>query len=114
VKHGEGNTNFPELSLVKFLLLTYHHTISGPPPWISHNGLLGGRTLFFYSWAVFGLGNVTQSKMTAHDHLCMHIAVVSTYYPNTMKPPYIVLSIKIQYHPALCATTRCYATDLSS
>jgi len=24
VKHGEGNTTLPELSLLKFLLLTYH------------------------------------------------------------------------------------------
>jgi len=26
VKHGEGNTNSPELSLLKFLLLAYHHS----------------------------------------------------------------------------------------
>jgi len=26
VKHGEGNTNSPELSLLKFLPLAYHHS----------------------------------------------------------------------------------------
>ena len=30
-----------------------------------------------------------QSKMTACDHLYMHIVVVSIFYPNTIKPPYI-------------------------
>jgi len=54
VKHGEGNTNSPELLLLKFLSLAYHQVISWPPPWISNlfsQCLLGGRTLF-YSWAV--------------------------------------------------------------
>jgi len=37
VKRGEGNTNSPELSLLKFLPLTYHQAISWPPPWISHH-----------------------------------------------------------------------------
>jgi len=35
VKHEEDSTNFPELSLLKFLLLTIT-AISWPPPWISH------------------------------------------------------------------------------
>jgi len=29
-----GNTNSAELSLLKFLLLAYHHSHSWPPPWI--------------------------------------------------------------------------------
>ena len=59
-KCGEINTNLHELSLLKFLLLTYRQAISRPPPWIYiffHNGLLGGHTLL-YSWAVFGLDNI--------------------------------------------------------
>ena len=32
VKHGEGNTNSPELSLLKFLLLIHRQTISWLPP----------------------------------------------------------------------------------
>ena len=31
-----SGTNSPELSLLKFLPLTYHHSHSWPPPWISH------------------------------------------------------------------------------
>jgi len=30
-KRGEGNTNSPELSLLKFLPLAYHQAISWPP-----------------------------------------------------------------------------------
>jgi len=54
VKYGEGNTNSPELLLLKFLLLAFHHshflaaTLDFPS---FHNSILGGRTLF-YSWAV--------------------------------------------------------------
>ena len=48
-----GNTNSAELSLLKFLLLAYHHSHSWPPPSL-FTGLLGA-THFFYSWAVFGL-----------------------------------------------------------
>jgi len=33
---GEGNTNSPELSLLKFLPLAYHQVISWLPPWISN------------------------------------------------------------------------------
>jgi len=45
VKHGEGNTNSPELSLLKFLPLAYHQVISWPPPWISH---------LFLQWPFWG------------------------------------------------------------
>ena len=40
-----GNTNSPELSSLKFLLLAYHHCHLGFHICF-HNGLLGGRTLF--------------------------------------------------------------------
>jgi len=43
---------WPELLLLKFLLLTYHHSHFFHI--FFHNGLLGGCTLF-HSWAVFGL-----------------------------------------------------------
>jgi len=48
VKHGEGNTNSPELSLLKFLPLAYHQAIFGHHLGFHiffHNGLLGGHTL---------------------------------------------------------------------
>jgi len=56
-----GNTNLVELSLLKFLLLVYHHSHSWPPPWISHlffTMAFLGDTHFFYSWAVFGLNHI--------------------------------------------------------
>jgi len=60
VKREEGNTNSPELSLLKFLLLTYHHStaISWPPPWISHLFSQWRLHTFFNSWAVFGLDDL--------------------------------------------------------
>ena len=33
---GQLAQNLPELSLLKFLPLTYHHSHFWPPPWISH------------------------------------------------------------------------------
>ena len=54
-----GNTNSAELSLLKFLLLAYHHSHSWPPPpWISlffSQWPSWGPHTFFYSWAVFEL-----------------------------------------------------------
>jgi len=60
VKHGEGSTNLPELLLLKFLLLSYHHShFLAATHIFFHNGLLGGRT-FFYSLAVLGLGLIVE------------------------------------------------------
>jgi len=51
VKCGEGKTNLPEMSLLKFLLSTYHHShfLAATLNFTSffHNGLLGGHALFF-------------------------------------------------------------------
>jgi len=50
VKRGEGNINLPGLSLLKFLLLTYHHShfLAATLNFTSfHNDLLGGCTLFW-------------------------------------------------------------------
>ena len=47
--HYDSAPNSPELSLLQFLLLSYHHSHSWPPPGFHsffHNGLLGGHTLF--------------------------------------------------------------------
>jgi len=58
VKHKEGNTNSAELSLLKFLQLTYHHsyflaaTLNFPS---FFTVAFLGAAHFFYSWAVFGL-----------------------------------------------------------
>jgi len=54
VKHGEGNTNSPELSLLKIF------AISLPFTWISHLFSLWpfwGRTLFL-QLGCFGLDNI--------------------------------------------------------
>jgi len=58
VKHGEGSTNLPELSLLKFLLLTYHHShfLQATLDFTSFFTMaLLGAAHFFYSLAVFGL-----------------------------------------------------------
>jgi len=56
VKHGEGNTNSPELLLLKFLPLAYHHShfLAAILDFTSFSKqhLRGLHT--FYSWAVFG------------------------------------------------------------
>jgi len=57
VKRGEGNTNSPELSLLNFLLLTYHHShfFAATLNFTSFFRWLSGGHTLFYSWAVFGL-----------------------------------------------------------
>jgi len=58
VKREEGNTNSPELSLLKFLLLTYHHSdfLTATLDFTSFFTMAFlGAAHFFYSWAVFGL-----------------------------------------------------------
>jgi len=48
--HYDSAPNSPELSLLKFLLLAYHHSHSWLPPWISHlffTICLLGATYFF-------------------------------------------------------------------
>jgi len=58
VKHEEGNTNSPELSLLKFLLLPYHHIhiLAATLDFTSFFTMAFlGAAHFFYSWAVFGL-----------------------------------------------------------
>jgi len=58
VKLGEGNTNSPDISLLKFLLLTYHHShflaTTLDFTYLFTMAFLGAAH-FFYSWAVFGL-----------------------------------------------------------
>jgi len=58
VKRGEGNTNSPELSLLKFLLLTDHHSHFLAATLDSTSfftmAFLGAPN-FVYSWAIFGL-----------------------------------------------------------
>jgi len=58
VKCGEGNTNSPELSLLKFLPLAHHHShfLAATLEFTSFftTAFLGAAD-FFYSWAVFGL-----------------------------------------------------------
>jgi len=58
VKHGEGNTNSPELSLLKFLPLVYHqsHFLAATLDFTTF--FTTGATHFFYSWAVFGLDRI--------------------------------------------------------
>jgi len=55
VKRGEGNTNSPELSLLKILPLAYHHShfLVATLDFTSFftMAFLGPHT-FFYSWAV--------------------------------------------------------------
>jgi len=58
VKRGEGNTNLPELSLLTFLLLTYHHShFLAATLYFTSFFIIAflGAAHFFYSWAVFGL-----------------------------------------------------------
>jgi len=58
VKREEGNTNSPELLLLKFWLLTYHHShfLAATLDFTSFLTMaLLGAAHFFYSWAVFGL-----------------------------------------------------------
>jgi len=47
VKRGEGNTNSPELSLLKFLPLAYHHSHFLAAIWISHLFSQQGPHTFF-------------------------------------------------------------------
>jgi len=58
VKHGEGNTNSPELSLLKFLRLAHHHShfLAATLDFTSFftTAFLGGRTLFL-QLGCFGL-----------------------------------------------------------
>jgi len=66
-----GNTNSAELSLLKFLLLDYHHSHYWPPPWISHlfhNGLPGGRILILQ----LGCFWITLLKTTMQIHMNCH------------------------------------------
>ena len=58
MKHGEGNTNLPELLLLNFLPLTYHysHFLAAILDFTSFfTTAFLGATYFLYSWAVFGL-----------------------------------------------------------
>jgi len=58
VKRGEGNTNSPELSLLKCLLLAYHHShfLAATLDFTSFSTMVFlGATHFIYSLAVFGL-----------------------------------------------------------
>jgi len=58
VKCGEGTTNSPELSLLKFLPLAYHQAISLPPTWILHlfsQWPSWGAAHFFLQLGCFGL-----------------------------------------------------------
>jgi len=58
VKRGEGNTNSPESSLLKFLPLAYHHShfLAATLDFTSlFMTAFLGAAYFFYSWAVFGL-----------------------------------------------------------
>jgi len=58
VKREEGNTNSPELWLLKFLLLTYYHShfLAATLDLTSFFTMAFlGAAHFFYSWAVFGL-----------------------------------------------------------
>jgi len=84
VKHGECNTNFPELSLLKFLLLTYHHShfLATTLDFTSFFTMTFlGAAHFFYSWpwAVFGLdghfffNHWTKSKLVYLQLLLFHI-----------------------------------------
>jgi len=56
-------TNSPELSLLKFLPLAYHHShfLAATLDFTSFFTIAFlGATTFFYSWAVFGLDIVEQ------------------------------------------------------
>jgi len=58
VKHGEGNTNSPKLSLLKFLPLAYHHShfLTATLDFTSFfTAAFLGATHNFYSWAAFEL-----------------------------------------------------------
>jgi len=55
VKRGEGNTNSPELSLLKILPLAYHHShfLAATLDFTSFFPMaFFGAAHFFYSWAV--------------------------------------------------------------
>jgi len=69
VKRGEGNTNSPELSSLKFLPLAYHHShfLAATLDFTSFfTTAFLGATHFFYSWAVFlflfGLSDFCESQ----------------------------------------------------
>jgi len=69
--HYDLAPNSPELSLLKFLLLAYHHSHSWPPPWISHlffKVAFLGAAHFFYSWAVFGLDFISFCNFMLYCH----------------------------------------------
>jgi len=58
VKHGEGSTNSSEFSLLKFLLLGYHHSYFLATTLYFTSFFTTaylGAAHFLYSWAVFGL-----------------------------------------------------------
>ena len=60
LKRREGSTNLPKLSLLKFLLLTYHHnhflaTTLDFTSFFTMTFL--GAAHFFYSLAIFGLSS---------------------------------------------------------
>jgi len=58
VKRGEGNTNSPELLLLKYLPLAHYHShfLAATLDFTSFfTTAFLGAARFFYSWAVFGL-----------------------------------------------------------
>jgi len=62
VKPGDGNTNLPELLLLKILLSIYHHShfLAATLDFTSFFTMTFlGAAHFFYSWAVFGLDYYT-------------------------------------------------------
>ena len=78
VKCGEGSINLLELSLLKFLLLTYHcsHFLAATLDSTSFFIVaFWGATHFFYSFAVFGLDFTSFCMLQS-----WHIAINGCYY----------------------------------
>ena len=69
MKHGESNTNLPELLLLKLLPLSYHHShfLAATSDFRFHvffTIAFLGATHFFYSWAVLhGLDRKTHAVL---------------------------------------------------
>ena len=75
VKHGEGTTYIPELSLLKFLSLAYHHShsLDTTLDFTSFfTAALLGSAHFFYSCAVFDWIDLTGAySIISFDVECM-------------------------------------------
>jgi len=90
VKRGEGNTNSPELSLLKFLPLAYHHSHFLAAILDFTSFFTTGAAHFFYSWAVFGLDSINSSGPRTDPCRGGHHSSQGTSWKRT--------HLKLKYH----------------